>query len=56
MKSAQEKESIMCVSGTQKNPSPATTVWHHEASLVMPDCDPRGRFFLSTPYTNDRSL
>ena len=29
----------------RKNPSLAITVWHHEASLVMPDSDPRDGFF-----------
>ena len=45
MKGVQEKESIMGVSGTQKNLSLAITVWHHSAILVMPDSDPRGGFF-----------
>ena len=33
-----------------KNPSLAATVWHHSASLVMPDSDPWDRFFY-TPLT-----
>ena len=28
-------------------------VWHHSASLVMPDCDPVGRLCLSTSHTHD---
>ena len=27
---------------------PRVTIWHHEASLVMPKCDPRDRFVY--PY------
>ena len=45
MKGVQEKESIMGVRGREKNLSLAITVWHHSASLVMPDSDPRGGFF-----------
>ena len=45
MKGAQEKESVMGVRGRLKNPSLDITVWHHSASLVMPDSDPRGGFF-----------
>ena len=37
MKGVQEKDSITGVRGRQKNPSLAITVWHHSASLVMPD-------------------
>ena len=44
MKDVQEKESIMGVRGRLKNPSLAITVWHHSASLVMPDSDPRDGF------------
>ena len=31
--------------GRQKNPSLVITVWHHSASLVMPDSDPQDGFF-----------
>ena len=40
MKGMQEKESVMGVRGRYKNPSLASTVWYHSASLVMPDSDP----------------
>ena len=39
--------------GWWQNPSLAITVWHHSASLVMPDSDPRDGF-LSIPHTNNR--
>ena len=45
MKGVQGKESTMGVRGKQKNPSLAVTVWHHSASLVMPDSDARNGFF-----------
>ena len=45
MKGMQEKESIMGVRGRQNNPSLGNTVWHHSASLVMPDSNPRDGFF-----------
>ena len=45
MKGVQEKESVMGVRGTQKNLSLAITVWHHSASLMMPDSDPQNGFF-----------
>ena len=45
MKGVQENESIMGVRGRYKNLSLAITVWHHKASLVMPDSDPREGFF-----------
>ena len=45
MKGTQEKESIMGVRERQKNPSLGITVWHHSASLVMPDSNPRDGFF-----------
>ena len=45
MKGMQEKESIMGVRERQKNPSLAITVWHHSASLMMPESDHRDRFF-----------
>ena len=41
----QEKESVTGVRGRQKSPSLRITVWHHEASLVMPDSDPWDGFF-----------
>ena len=56
MKGVQEKEFIMGATDRQKNLSLAITVWHHEASLVMPDCDREGRIFLFTPHTHDRFL
>ena len=34
---------LLLMRGRQKNPSLATTVWHHSASLEMPDSDPRDR-------------
>ena len=45
MKILQEKEYIMGVRVRQKNPSLLITVWHHSASLVMPDSDPRDGVF-----------
>ena len=39
MKDVQEKESIIGV---------------RDRSLVMPDCDPEGRIFLSIPHIHDR--
>ena len=45
MKRVQEKESIMGVRGRQKTLSIVITVWHHLASLVMPDSDPPYGFF-----------
>ena len=45
LKGDQEKESVMGVRGKQKNPSLVITVWHHSASLVMPDSEPRDGFF-----------
>ena len=62
MKGVQEKEVIMGVRGTYKNPSFAITVWHHSARLVMPDSDPPdGVFYLpDTPvidsYNNITSV
>ena len=38
----------------RKNLSLGITVWHHEASRVMPECDPKRRIFLSTPHSHDR--
>ena len=51
MKGVQEKESIMSVRGRQINPCLTITIWHHWASRVMPDSDPRDGFFylLLTP-------
>ena len=46
MKGVQEKESIMGVRGRQKNLSLPITVWHHSASLLMPDSDPRIDFSI----------
>ena len=52
MKGVQEKVSIMGVRGRYKTPSLAITVWHHSASLVMPDSDHRdGFFYLDLPLT-----
>ena len=45
MKRVQDKEPIMCVRGRQNIPSLAIIVWHHSASLLMPDSDPRDGFF-----------
>ena len=45
MKGMQEKEVIMGVPGREKNPSLGITVWHHSASLVMPNSDPRNGIF-----------
>ena len=58
MKGVQEKESIKGVRARQKNPSLMITVWHHLASLVLPDSVPRDRFFyLSlTPMIDPCSL
>ena len=39
-----------------KNPSLGIIVYHHSASLVMPNGDPRDGFFLSYPHTHDRFL
>ena len=44
----QEKESIIRVRMGSKNPYPVITVCHHSASLVMPNSDPRGIFFIPT--------
>ena len=53
MKGVQGKESIIDVRGRQKNLYHAITVWHHSASLVIPDRDPRDGFFLPlTPMTD----
>ena len=41
----QEKESIMVVWCELKIPSPGITVWHHPASLVMPNSYPRDGIF-----------
>ena len=40
MVSEQEKESIICVRMGYKNPALGITVWHHSASLVLPNCNP----------------
>ena len=45
MKGWQENESITGVRDRQKNPYLRITVWHHSASLMMPDSNPRDRFF-----------
>ena len=29
------------------------SLWHHEACLVMTNCDPEGQIFLSYPHTNN---
>ena len=56
------KESIMGVRVRQKNPSHAITVWHHSASLVMPDSDPWDGFFylllipMIDPYIQNQAL
>ena len=34
-----------CEGQIEKNPSLGITVWHHSASLVMSDSNPRDRFF-----------
>ena len=48
MKGLQEKESIMGVRDRYINPSLEIAVWHHSASLVMPDSDYwNGFFYLS---------
>ena len=47
----QEKVSIMDARGRQKSPSLAITVWHHSASLVMPDSDTRDGFFYKPLIT-----
>ena len=44
----QENESIIYMRVGYKNPSLEITVCHHSASLVMPNCDPRNRFFYPT--------
>ena len=44
----QEKESLIRVRVGKKNPSLVITVWHHSASLVMPNSDPRDRYFYPT--------
>ena len=41
----QEKESIMAVRCKLKIPSLWITVWHHSASLVMPNSYPRDGIF-----------
>ena len=43
-----EKDSIILRRVGYKNPSLRITVCHHSASLVMPNCDPRDRFFYPT--------
>ena len=59
MKAVQEKESVM---GVKKKPSLVIAVWHHSASLVMTDSDPRdGIFYLPLtpmidPYKMPQSL
>ena len=35
--------------GATEKSVPRITVWHHEACLVMTNCDPEGRNFLSHP-------
>ena len=50
MKDVHEKESIIGARGGQKNPSLGIKVWHHSASFVMPDSDPRDGFFY-LPHT-----
>ena len=44
-KSMQEKKSILVVGFELKIPSLRITVWHHLASLVMPNSYPRDRIF-----------
>ena len=44
----QEKGSIIRVRVGKKNPSLGITVCHHSASLMMPNGDPRDRFFYPT--------
>ena len=41
----QEKESIICVRMRQKNPSLRITICHHFVNLIMPNSDPRDKFF-----------
>ena len=41
----QEKESIICVRVGLKNMTLGITVCHHSAGLMMPNNDPRDRFF-----------
>ena len=48
MKGMQEKESIMGVRDRQRSPFLGITVWHHSASLVMPD---NRDGFLNLPHT-----
>ena len=50
MKGVQEKEYIIGVWGKQKNQFLAITVWHHSASLVMPDSDPRDGIFYPASH------
>ena len=45
IKGVQEKEFIMGVWGRQKNLSLMIRVWHHLASLMMLDSNPRDWFF-----------
>ena len=58
----QLKQSIMGVRGREKSPALAITVWHHSASLLMPDSDPPGGFFylpltpMTDPYFLDYNL
>ena len=44
----QEKESIIHVRMGLKNPSLAIIVCHHSACLMMPNGDPRDKFFFPT--------
>ena len=53
MKGVQEKDSIMGVMDRQINSSLEIAVWHHSASLMMPDNDPWDGFFytpMKGPY------
>ena len=43
-----KKKNLSCVRGRQNYRSLQITVWHHSASLMMPDSDPQdGVFYLS---------
>ena len=44
----QGKGSVICVRMLKKNLFLRITICHHSASLVMPNSDPRDRFFYST--------
>ena len=46
------EKSPLCVYMIEK-PSLGITIWHHMASLVMPNGISRERFFLSHLYTHD---